>query len=157
MAHMTRWLALCQDPPWGTSCSQDVLQSWTKNNVETFYKINTFLRYQVYSFPPLPPNSMLAMLVCCEDKVGWIARNPWNNIEQGQLGGIKYFLWMEVKTCTKNVWFPFVSTSLVQDCSPEVISTSPKNFHKYDKFSQLIDSWIVYLFIHISQHFMMKA
>ena len=35
-------------------------------NFETFYRNTIFLGYQVYSFPPLP-QSMLSMLVCCEN------------------------------------------------------------------------------------------
>ena len=59
-------------------------QSWWNatildKNVETFYQITTF------STPPR--NSMLSMLVCCENKVGWIA-NPMKQHWTGG-GGIK--------------------------------------------------------------------
>ena len=78
---------------WYLLCSKFLTESENRNffscstildkNVVTFYQITTFLGYQIYSFPPAPPSSMLSMLVCCQNKVGWIA----NPMKQHWTGG----------------------------------------------------------------------
>ena len=88
------------------------LQSWTK--LLRHFNFNQFQYYGLFLFNPLPHFNVVALWKRCENEAGWISYAAhWAGGEEDKnVSTRSLFKWF-----AKNVWYCFVSTSFVHDCS----------------------------------------